>query len=217
MNDDRLVEGLMVSLKVGGMAAVVSVVLGTIVAWVLVRLGWFRGRSLIASMTNAPLVMPEVIIGLSLLLLFVSMHKLLGWPERGMGTIVIGHSIIGTAYATVIMKSCLWHMDRSLEEAALDLGAQPAAVFVLVTLPQASQSLLVAFLLAFTLSFDDVVIAQFLSGPGVSTLPQEVFNYARRGINPTVYAAATVLMVLVSVGVVVYGSIIARQLGRVRT
>jgi putrescine transport system permease protein len=145
-----------------------------------------------------------VIIGLSLLLLFVGSQNLFGWPQRGLMTIIIGHTLFGMAFAVVVIQSRLQDMDRTLEEAAMDLGAKPHQVFFLVTLPNISQALLAAFLLSFTLSFDDVVIAEFLSGPGVNTLPQVIYGYARRGINPTIYAAATLLIVTVTIVVVSY-------------
>lgn len=214
LEDERLISGLMVSLKVAFLAGLLSTLLGTLIALALARYRSFVGRTLFSGMASAPLVMPEVIIGLSLLLFFVGMQNLLGWPQRGVGTIVMGHTLFGMAYATVVIKARFEQMDWALEEAALDLGARPHQTFFLVTLPNASQALLAAFLLAFTLSFDDVVVAQFLSGPGVSTLPQVVFNYARRGINPTVYAAATLLIALLSLGVLVYGSVLAKYLGK---
>ena len=167
-----------------------------------------------SGMVNAPLVMPEVVIGLSLLLLMVGAQNFLGWPERGLTTIVLGHTLLGMAYAMVVVQSRLQEMDRSIEEAAMDLGARPHQVFFLVTLPQIFQAILAAFLLAFTLSFDDVVISEFLSGPGVSTLPQVIFGYARRGINPTIYAAATLLICSVTVVTVVYSVWVARQARR---
>ena len=153
-------------------------------------------------------------IGLSLLLLMVGAQNLLGWPERGVLTIVLGHTLLGMAYGMVVVQSRLQEMDRSIEEAALDLGAKPHQVFFLVTLPCIAQGILAAFLLSFTLSFDDVVISEFLSGPGVNTLPQVIFGYARRGINPTIYAAATLLITTVTVGVVVYSVWVARQTRR---
>ena len=162
-------------------------------------------------MVNAPLVMPEVVIGLSLLLLMVGAQNLLGWPERGLLTIVLGHTLLGMAYAMVVVQSRLLEMDRTIEEAAMDLGARPHQVFLLVTLPNIFQAILAAFLLAFTLSFDDVVISEFLSGPGVSTLPQVIFGYARRGINPTIYAAASLLILTVSTVTVGYSVWVARQ------
>ena len=162
-------------------------------------------------MLSSPLVMPEVIIGLSLLLLFVGMERMFGWPQRGTFTIVLGHALLGMAYASVVIQSRLKEMDRSIEEAALDLGCRPFQVFFLVTLPNMTQALLAAWLLTFTLSFDDVVISEFLAGPGVTTLPQVIFGYARRGVNPSIYAAASLLMLAVTLAVVIYGIHIARQ------
>jgi putrescine transport system permease protein len=210
-NDSRLVEGFSLSLNVALMSATLGTILATLAAFALVRFGHFRGRTLFNAMLSSPLVMPEVIIGLSLLLLFVGMERLLGWPERGTLTIVLGHALLGMAYASVVIQSRLKEMDRSIEEAALDLGCRPYQVFFLVTLPNMSQALLAAWLLTFTLSFDDVVISEFLSGPGVTTLPQVIFNYARRGVNPSIYAAASLLMLAVSLAVVIYGVHTARQ------
>ncbi len=162
-------------------------------------------------MVSAPLVMPEVIVGMSLLLLMVGIQRGVGWPERGTMTIVLGHILLGMAYATVVIQSRLSEMDRSLEEAAMDLGCRPAQVFFLVTLPNIVPSLMAAWLLTFTLSFDDVVVSEFLSGPGVTTLPQVIFSYARRGVNPSIYAAATLLMAVVTLAVLTYTIYLARQ------
>lgn len=213
-NDSRLVEGFTLSLNVALMSATLATVLATLAAFALIRFGKFRGRTLFNAMLSSPLVMPEVIIGLSLLLLFVGMERALGWPERGAFTIVLGHSLLGMAYASVVIQSRLKEMDRSIEEAALDLGCRPYQVFFLITLPNMSQALVAAWLLTFTLSFDDVVVSEFLSGPGVTTLPQVIFSYARRGVNPSIYAAATLLMVVVSLAVVIYGVYTARQARR---
>ena len=210
-NDSRLVEGFSLSLNVALMSATLGTVLATLASFALVRFGNFRGRTLFNAMLSSPLVMPEVIIGLSLLLLFVGMERVFGWPERGTFTIVLGHALLGMAYASVVIQSRLKEMDRSIEEAALDLGCRPFQVFFLVTLPNMTQALLAAWLLTFTLSFDDVVISEFLAGPGVTTLPQVIFNYARRGVNPSIYAAASLLMLAVSLAVVIYGIQIARQ------
>lgn len=212
--DSRIAEGFFLSLKVALISASMAVVLGTFAAYVLIRHPRFRGRGLFAGMVNAPLVMPEVIIGLSLLLLFVSVQRVMGWPERGTLTVVLGHALLGMAYATVVIQARLKEMDKSLEEAAMDLGCRPGQVFFLVTLPNISQSLLAAWLLTFTLSFDDVVVSEFLSGPGVTTLPQVIFSYARRGVNPSIYAAATLLMVTVTIAVVIFGIYTARQARR---
>jgi len=211
VNDSRLVDGFFLSLKVALLSATLGTVLATLAAFALVRFGAFRGRTLFNAMLSSPLVMPEVIIGMSLLLLFVGMERVLGWPERGTLTMVLGHALLGMAYASVVIQSRLKEMDRSIEEAALDLGCRPFQVFFLVTLPNMSQALVAAWLLTFTLSFDDVVVSEFLSGPGVTTLPQVIFNYARRGVNPSIYAAASLLMLVVTLAVVIYGVHTARQ------
>ena len=210
-NDSRIVEGFALSLKVAVTAASLSAVLATFAAFVLVRYTRFAGRSLFSGMVSAPLVMPEVIIGLSLLLLMVAMQRSVGWPDRGMATIVLGHTLVGMAYGTVVVQSRLAEMNRSLEEAAMDLGARPWQVFYLITLPSIAPAIGAAWLLAFTLSFDDVVIAEFLSGPGVTTLPQVIFSYARRGINPTIFAAAAILIAAVSAVVLAYCAWVLRQ------
>jgi len=202
--DTRIVEGFIVSLQVAFVTGLLAAVLGTFAAFVLVRYKHFWGRTVFSGMAVAPMVMPEVIIGLSLLLLMVGSFNLFGGPERGLITIIIGHTLFGMAFAMVVVQSRLQEVDRSIEEAAMDLGARPHQVFFLVTLPNIAPAILAAFLLAFTLSFDDVVITLFLSGPGVSTLPQVIFNYAVRGINPTIYAAATLLILTVTTFVVTY-------------
>ena len=216
MNDGRLIDGFWLSLKVAITTGTLSVILGTFAAFVLVRYTRFKGRALFSGMINAPLVMPEVIIGLSLLLMMVAVQRTteswfgIGWPDRGFITIVFGHTLMGMAYAMVVIQSRLRDMDRSIEEAAMDLGCRPAQVFFLVTLPNIAPAMVSAWLLTFTLSFDDVVISEFLSGPGVTTLPQAIFTYARRGINPTVYAAATLLIATVTVVIVSYSIWMAR-------
>lgn len=209
--DSRLVEGFFLSLKVAVLSGTLSVVLGCFAAFVLVRYLRFSGRTMFYGLVNAPLVMPEVIIGLSLLLLMVAVQRTLGWPERGFITIVMGHTLLGMAYATVVIQSRLSEMDRAMEEAAMDLGCKPMQVFFLVTLPNISSALVSAWLLTFTLSFDDVVISEFLSGPGVTTLPQVIFSYARRGVNPSIYAAATILIAVVSLGIIVYSLSMAHR------
>ena len=204
LNDSRLVDGFFLSLKVAVITGTLSVILGTFAAFVLVRYLRFPGRALFSGLVSAPMVMPEVIIGLSLLLLMVAVQHAIGWPERGAITIVLGHTLLGMAYATVVISARLREMDRRIEEAAMDLGCKPSQVFFLVTLPNILPSLIAAWMLTFTLSFDDVVISEFLSGPGVTTLPQVIFNYARRGVNPSIYAAATILILTVSVGIIAY-------------
>ena len=212
--DTKIVEGFWLSLQIALATGILSAVLGTFAAFVLVRYQRFTGRTVFSGMVNAPLVMPEVVIGLSLLLLMVGIQNVFGWPERGLLTIILGHTLLGMAYAMVVVQSRLLEVDRSIEEAAMDLGARPFQVFLLVTLPNIAQAIMAAFLLSFTLSFDDVVISEFLSGPGVNTLPQVIFGYARRGINPTIYAAATLLIVVITSFVIVYSVRVARQARR---
>jgi putrescine transport system permease protein len=220
LRDGRLVDGFWLSLKVAVTTGTLSCILGAFAAFVLVRYHRFKGRTIFSGMINAPLVMPEVIIGLSLLLLMVAIQRSteswfgVGWPDRGLLTIVFGHTLMGMAYAMVVIQSRLREMDRAIEEAAMDLGCRPAQVFFLVTLPNIAPALIAAWLLTFTLSFDDVVISEFLSGPGVTTLPQAIFTYARRGINPTVYAAATLLIATVTIAIVAYSLWVARATRR---
>lgn len=201
--DTEVISGLILSLKVALLSGVLSVVFGTFTAYALVRNHRFPGRTLLASMANAPLVMPEVIIGLSLLLMLVSIQGLLGFPERGLITILLGHALVGTAYAAVVVMSRLREFDTRLEEAAMDLGCKPLQVFTLVTLPLIAPSLLSAFLLTFTLSFDDVVLSAFLSGPGATPLPIVIFSRARLGLSPSINAIAAVTIAVVSVAVIV--------------
>ena len=209
-NDSRLVKGFLLSLEVAVVTGTLSVILGTLAAFVLVHYTRFRGRPLFSGLVSAPLVMPEVIIGLSLLLLMVAVQHGIGWPERGIITIVIGHTLLGMAYATIVILARLREMDRSIEEAAMDLGCRRSQVFFLVTLPNLVPSLIAAWVLTFTLSFDDVVVSEFLSGPGVTTLPQVIFGYARRGVNPSIYAAATILILTVSIGIIAYSVLTMR-------
>ena len=201
-NDHEMLAGLWLSLKIAFLTACGSVVLGTLSAFALVKYRRFRGRTLFSGMVNAPLVMPEVVVGLSLLLMLVSIQRALGFPERGMATIWLGHLLLGMAYATVVIQSRLQAMPPQLEEAAMDLGARPHQVFWLVTLPMIAQSLVSAWLLTFTISLDDVVISAFLSGPGSTTMPLVIFSRARLGLNPSVNAIATVIIVIVAIGVV---------------
>jgi putrescine transport system permease protein len=210
-DDEEMISGFRLSLSIATLTAFSSVFLGTLAALSLHRFKRFRARTLFVGMVNAPLVMPEVIIGMSLLLLFVGFERLAGWPDRGALTIMLGHTLLGMAYAAVVIESRLQELDRTLEEAAMDLGCRRESVFFLVMLPNMTQALGAAWLLTFTLSFDDVVISEFLSGPGITTLPQVIFGYARRGINPSIYAAAALLMLIVTVSVVVFGVYTARQ------
>ena len=210
-SDTELLSGLWLSLRIAFGAACASVVLGTLAALALVKHRRFIGRTLFSGMLNAPLVMPEVIIGLSLLLMLVAMQKTLGFPERGLMTIWLGHLLLGMAYAAVVVQARLKDLNPQLEEAAMDLGARPWQVFWLVTLPMISQALLSAWLLTFTLSLDDVVLSAFLSGPGATTMPLVIFSRARLGLNPSVNAVATLTVVLVSIGVIGVSWWIARR------
>ena len=210
LRDSELMTGLWLSLKIAFLTACGSVVLGTLAAFALVKYKRFTGRTLFSGMVNAPLVMPEVVVGLSLLLMLVSVQRAIGFPERGMTTIWLGHLLLGMAYAAVIIQSRLQDLNPQLEEAAMDLGARPSQVFWLVTLPMIAQSLVSAWLLTFTISLDDVVISAFLSGPGSTTMPLVIFSRARLGLNPTVNAMATVIVVIVAIGVVAASYLIAR-------
>lgn len=209
--DDReILSGLWLSLQIALLTACGAVVLGTLAAFALVKTRRFTGRTLFSGMVNAPLVMPEVVVGLSLLLMLVSVQRAIGIPERGLVTIWLGHLLVGMAYAAVIVQARLQDLNPQLEEAALDLGARQHQVFWLVTLPMISQSLLSAWLLTFTISLDDVVLSAFLSGPGSTTLPLVIFSRARLGLNPSVNAVATLIVALVAVGVVLASWLIAR-------
>uniref|UniRef100_UPI0028C4F2E4 ABC transporter permease subunit n=1 Tax=Accumulibacter sp. TaxID=2053492 RepID=UPI0028C4F2E4 len=178
----------------------------------LARFGRFRGRTLFSGMTTAPLVMPEVITGLSLLLLFVATEQAFGWPAgRGVSTITIAHITLTLSYVTVIVQSRLATLDVSLEEAAMDLGARPARVFLLVTLPIISPALVSGWLLAFTISLDDLVIASFVSGPGSSTLPMVIFSKVRLGVSPDINALATIMVSLVTFGVLIAGLVMLHR------
>jgi putrescine transport system permease protein len=210
MRDEEMLGGLWLSLQIALFTACGAVVLGTLAAFALVKYTRFKGRTLFSGMVAAPLVMPEVVVGLSLLLMLVSVQRALGFPERGMLTIWIGHLLLGTAYAAVVIQSRLKDLNPQLEEAAMDLGARPHQVFGLVTLPMIGQSLVSAWLLTFTLSLDDVVLAAFLSGPGSTTMPLVIFSRARLGLNPSVNAVATVIIVVVAIGVVLATWLIAR-------
>ena len=209
-HDTEMLGGLWLSLKIAFMTACGSVVLGTFAAFALVKYKRFSGRTLFSGMVNAPMVMPEVVVGLSLLLMLVSVQRALGFPERGMATIWLGHLLLGMAYAAVIVQSRLQDLNPQLEEAAMDLGARPHQVFWLVTLPMISQSLVSAWLLTFTISLDDVVLSAFLSGPGSTTMPLVIFSRARLGLNPSVNAVATLTIVAVAIGVVAASYLIAR-------
>jgi putrescine transport system permease protein len=212
LDNDQILDAAWLSLRVAAVNATGATILGTLAGLALARFGQFKGRTLLSGMTTAPLVMPEVITGLSLLLLFVSMEQLIGWPAgRGVTTITIAHITLTLSYVTVIVQSRLSSMDESLEEAAMDLGARPAKVFMLITLPIIAPALVSGWLLAFTISLDDLVIASFVSGPGSSTLPMVIFSKVRLGVSPDINALATIMVSLVSVGVLVAGYAMMRR------
>ena len=210
MKDAEIISGFRLSLEIAFLTGCSSVVLGTLAALSLHRFKRFPGRTLFAGMVNSPLVMPEVIIGLSLLLMLVSVQRMFGFPERGFGTIWLGHTLLGMAYATVVVLSRLQEVSPSLEEAAQDLGCRPLQVFFLVTLPMISQAIASAWLLTFTLSLDDVVLSAFLSGPGSTTMPITIFSRARLGLSPSVNTVATITVAVVSVAVIAASVLMAR-------
>ena len=212
LRDEQVLEAALLSLQIGVVTATAAVLLGTLAGLLLARFGRFRGRLLFSGMVSAPLVMPEVITGLSLLLLFVSAEQLIGWPSgRGMDTITIAHITFCMASVAVIVQSRLSSLDESMEEAAMDLGARPAKVFLVITLPIIAPALISGWLLAFTLSLDDLVIASFVSGPGSSTLPMVIFSKVRLGVSPDINALATIIILIVTVFVIIAGVLMSRQ------
>jgi len=211
LQNEQILEAAWLSLRIGVITALIAVVGGALGGLALARHGPFRGRTLFTGLVTGPLVMPDVIIGLSLLLMFVTLQEGLGWPQgRGMNTIVIAHATFCIAYVTVIVRSRLAGVDQSLEEAALDLGARPVKVFFTVTLPMIAPALIAGGLLSFTLSLDDLVIASFVSGPGASTLPMVIFSKVRLGVSPMINALATIIVALVTVAVIVTGVVMNR-------
>lgn len=198
--NDQILDAAFLSLRIAATSATFATVFGTIAGLVLVRFGRFRGRTLFSGMITSPLVMPEVITGLSLLLLFVSMQQLIGWPsQRGFSTITIAHTTFSMAFVAVIIQSRLSAMDESLEEAAMDLGCGPVRVLLDITLPLIAPAMVAGWLLSFTLSLDDLVIASFVSGPGASTLPMYIFSKVKLGVTPDINALASLIILIVSV------------------
>jgi len=212
LHNQMVIDAAVLSLKIAAVSASVATVLGTLGGIALARFGRFRGRLLFAGMITAPLVMPDVITGLSLLLLFVAMEEAIGWPEgRGMVTIMIAHITFCMAYVAVIIQSRLTQIDEALEEAAMDLGSRPFRVMLDITLPLLAPAMISGWLLAFTLSLDDLVIATFTSGPGATTLPMVIFSKVKLGITPDINALATVIIIVVTV-VVVTGTVILNRI-----
>jgi putrescine transport system permease protein len=212
LRDDKFRVAALNSLEIGMMAASLALALGTCGGFAIERFTRFRGRLLFSFMLMAPLVVPEVILGLSLLLLFVASQAWLGWPaSRGLMTVTIAHATFGACFVAVLVRAQLAGFDRSLEEAALDLGARPLGVLWRVTLPGISPALVSGWLLAFTLSLDDLVVASFVSGPSATTLPMAVYSSVRVGVTPEINALATVFLGVVTVLVTLAFSLIARQ------
>ena len=212
LHNRQLLEAAWLSLRIAVVNATLAMILGTMAGVVLARYRRFSGRGLFATMIAAPLVMPEVILGLSLLLLFVAMETWVGWPAgRGATTIVIAHVTFTMAYVAVIVQAKLVAFDESLEEAAMDLGARPLTVFFSITLPLIAPAVVAGWLLAFTLSFDDLVITSFVSGPGASTLPMVVYSSVRLGVSPQINALATIIVVAVGVIITTAGWLLYRR------
>lgn len=204
LRNEQVLDAALLSLRIAVTTATLATIFGTMAGMALSRFGRFRGRTLFSGMITSPLVMPEVITGLSLLLLFVSLQQLTGWPaQRGFTTITIAHTTFAMAYVTVIIQSRLSGMDQSLEEAAMDLGGRPLRVVFDITLPLIAPAMLAGWLLAFTLSLDDLVIASFVSGPGGSTLPMVIFSKVKLGVTPDINALASLIILFVSVGVII--------------
>ena len=199
-DNSQLMGSVVRSLEIACYTAIAAVALGTLAAFVLTRVTRFKGRTLFGGLVTAPLVMPEVITGLSLLLLFVAMAQLIGWPqERGIVTIWIAHTTFCAAYVAVVVSARLRELDLSIEEAAMDLGAKPFKVFFLITIPMIAPSLAAGGMMSFALSLDDLVLASFVSGPGSTTLPMEVFSAVRLGVKPEINAVASLILLAVSI------------------
>jgi putrescine transport system permease protein len=200
LQDDQILHAAGLSLEIALASATGALVVGTLSGYILARFRMFSGRTLFAGMVLAPLVMPEIIMGISMLLLFVGMQDVIGWPDgRGVQTIIIAHITFTTAFVAVIVQSRLVDTDISIEEAAMDLGARPVQVFFLITLPLMAPALIAGWLLAFSISLDDLVTTSFVSGPGSTTLPLVIFSKVRLGLNPEINALATVVIILVSI------------------
>lgn len=198
LQNQGLMDAAWVTIRVALISSTIATVLGTLAAIVLVRMGRFPGRTLFSGMIFAPLVMPEVITGLSLLLLFVAIDF-----ERGFWTVVLAHSTFTMCFAAVVIQARLFDFDKSVEEAAMDLGASPVATFFQVTLPIIAPSVISAWLLSFTLSLDDLVIASFATGPGATTLPMKIYSQVRLGVTPEINAISTIMIAIVTVGVII--------------
>ncbi len=212
LHNQQILDAAWLSLKIAAIAASLATALGTLAALCLARFGPFRGRALFSGLVTAPLIMPEVITGVSLLLMFVALERASGWPTgRGVMTIVIGHATFAMAYVAVVVQSRLAGLDPSIEEAAMDLGARPVKVFMVITLPLIAPALIAGWLLAFTLSLDDLVVSSFVSGPGASTLPMVIYSKVRLGLSPEINALGTLLISVVAVAMITVGLLLSHQ------
>jgi putrescine transport system permease protein len=212
LHNDHLIDAAKLSFGIAVVVATLAMTLGALAAYILSRFGMFSGRTMTSGMVSAPLVMPEVIMGISSLLMFVGLEQWIGWPAgRGVQTIIIAHVTFAMAFVTVIIRARLADLDKSIEEAAADLGARPVVVFFLVTLPMIAPALLSGWLLAFSLSIDDLVITAFVSGPGSTTLPLVIFSSVKLGLNPQINALATLIVALVSTGTLIAGITLHRR------
>ena len=212
LENQQVIDAALLSLRIALVSATFATILGTLAGLALAQMSNFRGRLLFSALIAAPLVMPEVITGLSLLLMFISSEQMIGWPaNRGALTITIAHITFAMAFVAVVVQSRLASLDESLIEAAMDLGGRPYRVALDVTLPLIAPAMLAGWLLAFTLSLDDLVIATFVSGPGASTLPMVIFSKVKLGVAPDINALATIIITIVGLGVVIAGFVMRRQ------
>jgi len=211
LENDQVIDAALLSLRIAVLSATFATILGTLAGLTLARLGRFKGRTLFSGMISAPLIMPDVITGLSLLLLFVSLESLIGWPTgRGANTVTLAHITFSMAYVAVIIQSRLTSMDNAVEEAAMDLGSTPLRVLWDITLPIIAPAMISGWLLAFTLSLDDLVIASFTNGPGSTTLPMLIFSKVKLGVTPDINALATLIVCVVTIGVIIAGYLMFR-------
>jgi putrescine transport system permease protein len=209
--NSQILDAAILSLEIAIMSATFATILGTMAGMAIARFSRFRGRTLFSGLVSAPLVMPEVITGVSMLLLFVFMQQLIGWPAgRGMTTVTIAHTTFSMSYVAVVVQSRLTSMDRSLEEAAMDLGSKPLQVLFDVTIPIIAPAMISGWLLAFTLSLDDVVITSLTNGPGTTTLPIYIWGKVKLGVTPDINALATIIVVVVGIGVAIAGILMHR-------
>lgn len=214
-SNDKVIEALILSLKIAFVSASIATILGTMAAIALVRMGRFRGRTLFSGLVTAPLIMPEVITGVSLLIFFLLLAQWIGWPaQRGFTTITLAHITFSMVFVTTIVQARLLQFDRAIEEAAMDLGSRPWQVLFDITLPVISPAILAGWLLAFTISLDDVVITSFTTGPGSTTLPLFIWSKVKLGVTPDINALATLMVLAVGIGVCIAGVVMTRAEAR---